>query len=339
MSRGWVLVLVVFGLGQAQLGPASARPAQPAPTVVATLEGPADLVDVAGTLLFVLADRALRIFDVRVPSSPRLVGSFEFPERVSMFAASETVVYAVAVGFGLRTLDISDPAAPVLRGAIKLPGDTLDIVLWKPDVLLLTNYSTAFTIIDVTDIAAPTRLSSVITDGYAIGVAASSAFAYVSDLPTGLYVFDLTTPESPVEVKLLPLKTMTRPGLHLAFDIALVRLPEREGSAVVAVLDDAGGLELFDVSTPATATPVADARVPLTPSSLGRFPRLRMKVRGSAVYVAAGVQGIHAIDLAVPTQPRITSFNAPAPAHDLAFLDTFVYVAAGEGGVIVLGSG
>src|SRR4029453_12063306 len=81
-------------------------------TRIAEIPGPAELVQVQGNRLYVVADRALRIFDVASPSAPKPVGAFTFPERVSALAASGSHLYVLADFHGVRILDVANPASP-----------------------------------------------------------------------------------------------------------------------------------------------------------------------------------------------------------------------------------
>src|SRR5882762_3049369 len=83
---------------------------------VGTISGPADLVKVYGTYAYVAAGPIFRIVDVTDPSAPRLTGTFSFRERIWAFTVSGSLAYIAADWSGLGILDVSNPAAPKLRG-------------------------------------------------------------------------------------------------------------------------------------------------------------------------------------------------------------------------------
>jgi len=217
---------------------------------IASINGPADLVQVDGKVLYVVADRTLRIIDVTNPSVPQAAGAFTFPEHIRSFAVSGSHVYVLADFHGIRILDVSSPASPVLRGSLELKGGYFTIVLFDKNVLLASSILSGLQIIDVSDVAKPGLLASYFTDGYAQSISVSRPLAYVMDDPTGLYVFDLSNPRSPAVVTLLKLNVPQQQGSG-AITTASVAVSEAvaERSPKVAVLLDStnGLLRFYDV--------------------------------------------------------------------------------------------
>ena len=85
--------------------------------------------------------------DTPAPCQPTRLGSYSFPEEIWGFRVVGSLVYVAADFFGLGILDVSNAAAPALRGSIKTPGQAKGV-------------------------------------------------AFAVDAPTGLYVFDMSKPES-----------------------------------------------------------------------------------------------------------------------------------------------
>jgi hypothetical protein len=128
-------------------------------THVGTIPGPADLVRVYGNHAYVVAEKTLTAFDVADPAAPGKAGSYTFPEKIWGFRVVDSLAYVAADFYGLGILDVSDPAAITLRGALKTPGQAKNVAI--------------------------------------VGVSAGS-FAYAVDSPSGLYVFDLSK-QGPLE--------------------------------------------------------------------------------------------------------------------------------------------
>jgi len=255
------LVRASFLLGCAYLVSSAPVIAQtPNLSRIGSINGPADLVQVDGKVLYVVADRTLRIIDVTNPSVPQAAGAFTFPEHIRSFAVSGSHVYVLADFHGIRILDVSSPASPVLRGSLELKGGYFTIVLYDKNVLLASSILSGLQIIDVSDVAKPALLTSYFTDGYAQSISVSRPLAYVMDDPTGLYVFDLSNPRSPAVVTLLKLNVPRQQGSG-AITTASVAVSEAvaERSPKVAVLLDSsnGLLQFYDVSSP--AAPVSSA--------------------------------------------------------------------------------
>lgn len=294
----------------------------------------ANLVELDGKHLFASVDKTLKIFDLTDPAAPRVVGSFAFPERITAFAVSGTAVYAMTDGFGLRILDMSTPAAPALRGSLALRGSNQGLVAPGGNIVLFTNLSSGLVVIDVADAARPVRIASFVPDGYPRGVAASGAFAYLTDWPTGLYILTLAKRDAPQVVKLLtapPAQVGT--GDPRTFTAAVAVMPPTPAApaAIVSVIDQGGLLHVFDATSPAAAVETATLAVPGTPR--------RIKVQGKRAYVAAGAAGVQVIDLANPAHPAIGgTILTKGPARDVAVNDAAVFVAA-EGEIVVFRPG
>ena len=298
---------------------------------VGSIAEAASLIEVDGKHLFASADKTLKIFDLTDPAAPRVVASFAFPERITAFAVSGAAVYAMTDGFGLRVLDISTPTAPALRGSLALRGSNQGLVAPGGNIVLFTNLSSGLVVIDVADVARPVRVASFVPDGYPRGVAASGAFAYLTDWPTGLYIVSLAKPDAPEVLKLLaapPAQVGTGDPRTFTAAVTVMSPTPSAPAAVVSVIDQGGLLHVFDATTPAAAVETATFAVAGTPR--------RIKVKGRLAYIASGAAGVQVIDLANPAHPAfVGAIQGKGPARDVAVSDSAVFVAA-EGEIVVL---
>ena len=301
---------------------------------IAAIDGPADLVQVDGTVLYVVADRTLRIVDITNPSVPKAAGAFTFPEHIRSFAVSGSSVYVLADFHGIRILDVSNPASPVLRGSLPLKGGYFTIVLFDKNVLLASGILAGLQIIDVSDVAKPAPLASYFTDGYAQSISVSRPLAYVIDAPTGLYVFDLSNPRSPAVVTVLKLNAPQQqsPGAITTGSVAISEAVAGRSPETAVLLDSTNSLLLFyDVSRLAAPVRISSFSVPAGSEAL--------VVRGSMAYIASGRQGLQIVDFSNPIKPVDSgTFKTMQPAHDVAVADSVVFVATGSGGVIIFRS-
>lgn len=176
-----------------------------------TIEGPAELVHVEGTRLYVAADRTLRIFDAADASSPRRVGTHTFPEHIRALSVAGSMVYAATDFYGLRIVDAADAAAPVERGSLQMRGGVMTMTTAGSGLVITTNLSDGVQIVDVSNPAAPAQLTSYFTDAYPQGITANGQLLLVTDASTGLYLIDLATPTSPELITTLP-TTLKRLG-------------------------------------------------------------------------------------------------------------------------------
>ena len=312
----------------------------PAPAQTLTLvpaggiDGPAELVQVQGKYAYVVADRTLRIFDVTNSSVPQRMGVFTFPEHVRAFSVSHSIVYVAADFFGIRIVDASNPAAPVLRGSLQIRGSLLIVALAGGNILVATNMVSGLEVVDVSDVSRPVLLTSnFFTDGYAQAVAASGPLAYVTDSANSLYLIDLSKPASPAAVSVqesTPIKMGS--GDMPAVPSPLVAILETVASPslkIALVLEKTTGfLHIHDVSNPRKPAKASSFRTPGRQQSLG--------VRGSRAYIG-GAEGLQIVDFSDPSTPiPAGSFKMAGPVQDVALADSLVLVVIGKGGVVIL---
>ena len=301
---------------------------------VGVIDGPADLVQVQGKYAYVIADRTLRIFDVTNFSAPQRVGVFTFPEHVRAFSVSRSVIYAAADFFGIRIVDASSPAAPVLRGSLPMRGGLLLVALAGANILVATSLVSGLEVVNVSEVARPVLLTSYFfTDGYAQAVAASGQLAYATDSAGGLYIIDLSKPDSPAAVSVQETTVMRLgSGDMPAVPSPLVAVSESVAAPslkIALVLERIGGLlQIHDVSNPRAPVKVTTFRTQVRPQTLG--------VRGSLAYIG-GPDGLQIVDFSNPSKPVLAgSFKTAGPAQDVALADSLVLAAIGKGGVVVL---
>jgi hypothetical protein len=120
MTRALVRLVLLTGawIGTPTMTPAVSAQAQ-GPTVIGSISGAAELVKVHGSYAYVAAGPELRIVSLVDPAAPRVVGSFQFVQKIWALAVSGSTVYAANDWVGLAILDVTDPAAPRLRGTYK----------------------------------------------------------------------------------------------------------------------------------------------------------------------------------------------------------------------------
>ena len=310
-SLGAVMPLV---LGAALVAAASSHvSAQVQIEHVGTIAGPADLVKIDGSRVFVTDRRTFTVFDVSDPSAPQLRGSLTLPEEIWQFRIREDRAY-IGVNFhGLSILDISNPAEPRELGAFQSLGQTKNGAVYGTKVAAV-DHMEGFVLIDISDERAPQSIGSYFLDGYARDVVTSGSIAYATDSPTGVYVFDLAQDGPPEPVGILHAPAAPRNALQVT------DLPN--GSKLLAGTGQSG-LQLYDVTDP--TAPIKTATFDTPGQALG------LALQGHLAYVADGDAGLQVVDLSDAGTPEIiASFPTPRPARDVAVSGLLVLVVAGQ---------
>lgn len=326
-SRRVVVTLITLCAGWVSVKGPALTAQTPRFSLVSTIRGAADLIEVADSRAYVSAEQTLTVFDVSDPAAPRRGGSYTFPEKIWGYQVVGSVVYAAVDFFGLGVVDVSDMAAPRLLASHATPGQAKGVAVFGARALV-ADHVEGVDLIDLSSPTEPVAVGSFYLDGYARDVTAFGPLAYAVDAPTGVYVFDLSSSD-PLE----PIGTVQSATAPSSIEVPSAAGDERPD---VVCMVGGGVLQVFDVSNPAEPVKVAELRMPS-----GR-PR-RVTMFGQLAYVADGPAGVHVVDLSTPSEPAIVdTYATSSPARDVAVTDSHIFVAVGEhegdeaGGVVIL---
>jgi hypothetical protein len=282
-------------------------------TQVASIPGPADLVQVHGNRAYVVGHGTLRIIDVANPQAPRELGSYTFPEKIWGIEVLEPLVYVAADFYGLGILDISNPAAPRLRGSLKTPGQAKSVAVVGGKAAIADHMS-GVDFVDTSNADKPAMLGSFFLEGYAREVAAYGTVAYAVDAPFGVYAFDMTQPGAPEPVH--SQQTASAPGMIVVSD-------PKATAPKLAVMVGGGSVQVYDLSKP-----TAPARLGALKTPSGR--PIRAALQGSHAFVADWREGLQVVDLSNPKAPRVVaSYKTTAQARAVAVAGSHVFVVIG----------
>ena len=253
--------------------------------VIAEIPGPVELVRTDGDYAYVSGGHTFTVYDLSVPSSPVRRGSYTFPEEIWGFRLSGGRAYVGANFFGLGILDVTNP-------------DTLE---------LLGQH-------DVANETAPSGIGSFFLDGYARDVVTAGTFAFATDSPSGLYVFDLSRDGEPEPVGLV----------HAPAAPADIEVATSDTGAPMFIVGAGGGdVQVYDVSTPSMPRKLSTFETP------GRTSKVSLD--GSLVFTADSDAGVHLVDLANPAMPKsLGAFSTPRPARDVSVVGDLVLVVVGD---------
>ena len=297
-------------------GPDGSRPvaAQPATLeLLASLDLPAALVELAGDYAYVAGGETFQIVDVSEPARPAALGTFTAPGPIWALHVAPPRVYLTAGLEGLYIVDVSDPRAPVLAGTHQTAGQALGVTT-SGTVALVVNLMTGLEVVDLSDAAAPALLQTQETPGYQWGIAGADSRVLVVDQPSGVHLFDLSDPAAPVEQGVYETE---QPAQSVVLG---------DGNRAYVVYARSGRLEILDVADPATPS-LAGSYQPARSS--GRFQRVAAE--GSTLVVPVGADGIEVVDVSDPATPTVTATrDTPGNAQGAAIADGIVAVADGD---------
>lgn len=244
---------------------------------------------------------------------------------------------------------------PEQVGEVKTQGAAYDVFVRGGHAFLAD--SGRFTVLDVSNPAAPAVVHDAIAMGDAQAVFLSRNHAYVADGSQGLQIIDVTDPANPVLRPVVDTPGIAL-GVHVHGDYAYVA-------------DGSKGLQIVDVTVPAAAVlqPArnydtagtaqgvyvagnyafvadgSDGLLVLDVSDLAGPPTLvtsmntggdarAVFVHGDLAFLADGPKGLQVIDIADPTNlQRIGNFDVSGEqAEDVFVAGSHAYVAYGKGG-------
>jgi len=274
-------------------------------------------------------DRAyLTIADVSDPLGPAIVSqmsmSGDFDNDISVVGN-----YAYAVGWdGLQIINTSDPTHPTQSGFCSP-------ARWATSIVVRNNLayvsfgatdvsSPGLRIIDVSDSARPAEIGNCLAIGGGADVAVFGNHAYLVGGNTALSVINVADPTQPVKVASW-WTSGDAEGVAVACNYAYIAEAPNPGNG------EGGGLRIFNVSNPEHTFPIGFYFA----SSSAQSARRVALVGSYALVTISG--GILIVDVSDPTRPTNVGFYAtPSYPWDLAIASSYTYVAAGDGGLLIL---
>lgn len=266
----------------------------------------------------------------------------------------DTICVADSDG-GLRIFDIADPAHPVDRGAVALPGSARKVAVDGP-LAYVAAMSGGLQVVDLVTAGGPMRISGLQLEGRARGVAVAGAHAYVAADLAGLAVVDVADPRDPHVVGRMPLA-------GIAHDVCIL-------GSIVLVANSEVGLQVVDVSNPAAPRLVSEMEIaggiygvsagasrayvggntsglmvidltdPGKPSTVGSVEFLgttAIRVDGEYAFVSAYSKGVCIFDVSNPAAPvGLAAARTGGEAYDVLTRGGLGYVANGRGGMAVI---
>ena len=233
---------------------------------------------------------------------PQLVTWLDIPGYANNVDVAGDYAYVAAGSQGLKVVQVSNHAQPVIIGSLDTEGTAIDVRV-VGNIVYLADGERGLHIIDVSDPHAPKSLAVYDTAGIAQDIKIDQQFAYIADGVAGLEIVDVHKPSQPLFVA-----TVTGLGEARGVDV--------QGSQAVVV----AGTALYAID-------VSDRRNPVKQDSLSIGPVKDVAFDGRHAQVAAYTSGWKTIDVADPLQLREIAGAVDFVPRDIEFTDGFAFAA------------
>jgi hypothetical protein len=337
-------------------------PSDPTLESVCKLEASPRNMTADGGLVYI-ANGHLDIVDVADAAAATWIGAYG--ASANSYSGDLTLrgdLACLASYSGLWIVDVANPLRPVDRGSWTGSLWTNDVALNGDYAYLSAEYA-GLHVIDISNPALPDRVTTVGPgDARAVEVPASeggaSPYAYVANSSRGLIVLGVSNAANPVELG-------ASDPLNLAWSVAVTdrEAPGPTYAYVGALWNRVWALDISDPTRPDVVGDwtqptlaydlavadgylyaaagdglyVADISSPTLPIQVSEYPLATQSVAVAGEYAYLGADGLRVLDVTDPAAPTEAGFyETPGGARDVAVAGPLVYVAAGEGGLVIL---
>ncbi len=307
---------------------------------------------VGTTALITGVDSSLMMVDISNPSSPQLLIIYRTPRSSERVGASGTVA-VVADEYGMRVIDIEDPANPVSASYIYGTGWVQDADVYDGYGFLADEYD--LRIYDLSDPYNPQQVGIYRAPGYILDIEILNGKAYLADGYSGLVIVDISDPANPVElgsvstygymsrvstngtmaliseydqVHLVDVSNPSSPQIvaTMQFNDYISGL-DFEGSNYAVVTEYDSLMHVFDITTPTSPIEVATVRLN------GIIHSLSISSPVAFLITEDFFTGLIAINLFDPINPsEAGNYTLPFPPGEVHAIDDAIFVAGMEGG-------
>jgi len=225
------------------------------PQIVGSVDTPSRALAISGSYVYVANDYLFRVIDVSNPTSPTIVSTLNNPWPAlgpKAMAVSGNVAYVLVGQSGLYGVDVSNPAAPVVRGMTSTSTNSANDVAVSGSYAYVCDYSAGIRVIQLSPYPSGI-VRTVDTPGGAYGIDISGSYAYVAD-GDRLRVLDISTPTAAAIVGSLDTQGQSAVDVVVSGSYAYVH--EQDGVSVVDITSPAfpkplGSLTIFSGTTQA----------------------------------------------------------------------------------------
>lgn len=259
---------------------------------------------------------------------PQLITRYDVPSEyylqryVSAFGS--LACYPIIGGFEI--IDASNPTAPVRRGGYNSGAHQPRDVQVSGNFAFVSDSCDMFQVFDVSDPRSPVRVGSYGTPTLNGGgflrlygnVAYVSARIGIGGDPFSLWALDISNPATPVLLRSYPV------------DHPYLPLYPRAISGNLGFFGLSEYLCIYDVSDPLALRLLSSYDIDIGDPNLPVFV-YAVAVEGSRAYVASGGRGLHILDVANPSAPRLLATYNPGSVGSVAVRNNLAYLSTNRG--------
>ena len=256
----------------------------------------------------------LHIYDISVPTQPKLLATLHTPGSPKGIALKNEFAYLADDDHGIQVVDISNLKTPTLVGHVDTPGLAYTPIV-RGNRLYLASHRGGVQIFDITDPRTPILLGQIDTPDKAWSIDVQGNIAYIAASEAGLLVYDVTDPSHPKQLAAFA------PGGNAEDVIA-------DGPNLYVAFFDRG-LFVLDVRNPTSPAPIAELPTPGNARGLEK--------QGDTLWLADWFAGVHAIDVHDPARPHLSaSIDTPGAAWGVRVKANTAFVLDWWGGLLTL---
>jgi hypothetical protein len=249
-----------------------------------TLDGVVTDIDTQGHFVYCTARgsasfRAFKIIDMEDPTTPLVVTNNWGSQTTLGIDVEGQLAYLAEDFYGLYIANISNPHSFLQYDHIDTPGNATDVLV-EGSLAYVADGPSGIHIVNVSDPQDINVLGSCNTPGNARRLALQGKTLFVADEDGGVRVIDVSDPMHPTNVTSL--------GAPIAYDVALY--------GGVLVVGTNLGVQTYEIGHFVST---------LTPQGIfsGGYECWDVRVQGDVAYIAAGADGLLAVDVHDPAHP------------------------------------
>lgn len=240
-------------------------------------------------------------------------GEYVLQNAYAVFV-KDSLVYVACQTSGLSIIDVSDPAAPVLKGSCSVPGTARDVAV-AGAYAYVAAYDEDLQVVDVSRPDSPSVVGSYNFDGRFHDVWVMGNHAYLADNTQGVQVIDITDPANPIHAANIPTGGVVE-DIHGQGDYIYLAMYSSS-------YNDPGGLLIVDVARPDSAVTVGTYQQNIYSYDVW--------VSGNYAYIANWTNGMVIVDISNPASPtRVEARASAGYSGSLGMEDSIVYVGTGS---------